>query len=303
MSSPAAHEGADVAVVNTCGFLDSAQAESLAAIGKALARERQGDRHRLHGRGAREDHRALPGRARGHRPAAIRERGRGRASRGAAAARSVSRSGAAGGHQAHAAALRLSEDFRGLQQSLQLLHHPEAARRPRLAARRRRAARGRAPGGRRREGTSGHLAGHLGLWGRPQIRGERMEGPRGAGKISRSGARARRARCLGAAALRLSLPARGRGHRVDGRGQGAALSRHPVPARGARRAPAHEAAGRAGKDAGADRALARNLSRPHHPLDVHRRLSRRERRGFSVPAGLARAGASSIASAASATSR
>jgi ribosomal protein S12 methylthiotransferase len=31
-----AHEGADVAVVNTCGFLDSAQAESLSAIGKAL---------------------------------------------------------------------------------------------------------------------------------------------------------------------------------------------------------------------------------------------------------------------------
>ena len=31
-----AHAGADVVVVNTCGFLDSAQAESLAAIGKAL---------------------------------------------------------------------------------------------------------------------------------------------------------------------------------------------------------------------------------------------------------------------------
>jgi ribosomal protein S12 methylthiotransferase len=31
------HAGADVVVVNTCGFLDSAQAESLAAIGKALA--------------------------------------------------------------------------------------------------------------------------------------------------------------------------------------------------------------------------------------------------------------------------
>ncbi|HKA82003.1 MAG TPA: 30S ribosomal protein S12 methylthiotransferase RimO [Xanthobacteraceae bacterium] len=30
------HEGADLVVVNTCGFLDSAQAESLAAIGKAL---------------------------------------------------------------------------------------------------------------------------------------------------------------------------------------------------------------------------------------------------------------------------
>jgi ribosomal protein S12 methylthiotransferase len=31
------HAGADAVVVNTCGFLDSAQAESLAAIGKALA--------------------------------------------------------------------------------------------------------------------------------------------------------------------------------------------------------------------------------------------------------------------------
>src|SRR5215475_15748511 len=31
------HEGADLVLVNTCGFLDSAQAESLAAIGKALA--------------------------------------------------------------------------------------------------------------------------------------------------------------------------------------------------------------------------------------------------------------------------
>src|SRR5438034_11324532 len=30
------HSGADLAVVNTCGFLDSAQAESLAAIGQAL---------------------------------------------------------------------------------------------------------------------------------------------------------------------------------------------------------------------------------------------------------------------------
>src|ERR1700704_3468037 len=30
------HEGADLVLVNTCGFLDSAQAESLAAIGKAL---------------------------------------------------------------------------------------------------------------------------------------------------------------------------------------------------------------------------------------------------------------------------
>src|ERR1700734_793425 len=31
------HKGADLAIVNTCGFLDSAQAESLAAIGPAMA--------------------------------------------------------------------------------------------------------------------------------------------------------------------------------------------------------------------------------------------------------------------------
>src|SRR6201995_3752188 len=31
------HEGADLAIVNTCGFLESAQAESLSAIGEALA--------------------------------------------------------------------------------------------------------------------------------------------------------------------------------------------------------------------------------------------------------------------------
>ncbi len=53
------HRGADLVIVNTCGFLDSAQAESLAAIGKRAQRERQGDRDRLHGRRAREDHPGL----------------------------------------------------------------------------------------------------------------------------------------------------------------------------------------------------------------------------------------------------
>src|SRR6202161_4369552 len=31
------HSGADLAIVNTCGFLDSAKAESLSAIGAAMA--------------------------------------------------------------------------------------------------------------------------------------------------------------------------------------------------------------------------------------------------------------------------
>src|SRR5690606_7644812 len=32
------HAGADVVIVNTCGFLDSAKAESLSAIGEAMAK-------------------------------------------------------------------------------------------------------------------------------------------------------------------------------------------------------------------------------------------------------------------------
>ena len=31
------HDGADIVIVNTCGFLDSAKHESLAAIGEAMA--------------------------------------------------------------------------------------------------------------------------------------------------------------------------------------------------------------------------------------------------------------------------
>ncbi len=44
---------ADLVVVNTCGFIDAAVEESLDAIGEALRRERQGDRHRLPGRQGR----------------------------------------------------------------------------------------------------------------------------------------------------------------------------------------------------------------------------------------------------------
>ena len=65
------HAGADAVIVNTCGFLDSAKKESLEAIGAAMARERQGHRHRLHGRRARPDPRRLPERQRDHRPASL----------------------------------------------------------------------------------------------------------------------------------------------------------------------------------------------------------------------------------------
>ena len=41
------YKDADLVVVNTCGFIDAAVEESLDSIGEALARKRQGDRHRL----------------------------------------------------------------------------------------------------------------------------------------------------------------------------------------------------------------------------------------------------------------
>ena len=166
------HDGSDLVIVNTCGFLDSAKAESSQRDRPGAEGKRQGDRHRLHGRRAGEHFVGLSGRAGDHRAATIRERGRGGAQGAAAPARSIPRPGAAGRHQADAAPLRLSEDFRRLQQSLHLLHHPAPARRPGLAPRRRRAARGGEAGESRRQGTAGDLAGHLGLRRRSQIRGE-----------------------------------------------------------------------------------------------------------------------------------
>jgi len=54
------HHGADLVIVNTCGFLDSAKQESLGANRRGHGRERQGDRHRLHGRGTEQIEQAYP---------------------------------------------------------------------------------------------------------------------------------------------------------------------------------------------------------------------------------------------------
>ncbi len=75
---------------------------------------------------------------------------------------------------------------------------------------------------------------------------------------------------------------------ADGRRQGAALSRRAVSAREPRGAQTHAPAGGAGGDARAHRAVARDLPEPDHPLDLHRRLSRRDRRGLFATARLAR---------------
>ena len=118
------YDGADAVVVNTCGFLNSAKEESLAAIGEALAENGKVIVTGCLGVESDRIRDRLPGRARRHRPASIRGCGGGSAQGRAAAARSLLRSAAAGRHQTDAAPLRLSEDLRRLQQCLQLLHHP-----------------------------------------------------------------------------------------------------------------------------------------------------------------------------------
>ena len=117
--------------------------------------------------------------------------------------------------------------------------------------------------------------------------------------VSRRGAR--QPRRLGAAALRLSLSACRSGPAADGGGQGAALSRHSLPAREPHGAEGHAPPGAAGEDARAHPRLARRSARPRHPLDLHRRLPRRDRGGFRLPARLALAKRGSPASAASNT--
>ena len=108
------------------------------------------------------------------------------------------------------------------------------------------------------------------------------------GKIHRSRPRTRRARRLGPSPLRLSVSACGRSHRTDGGAAHFALSRHSVPACKPQRLAGDEAARRSGENAGADQTLARRLSRPHHPLDIHCRLSRRNGSRFRLPPRLAR---------------
>ena len=77
------HAGADLVIVNTCGFLDSAKAESLDAIGEALAENGKVIVTGCMGAEPEKHHRQrYPERAGDHRPAAIRERARRRASRG-----------------------------------------------------------------------------------------------------------------------------------------------------------------------------------------------------------------------------
>ncbi len=201
------YQEADLVVVNTCGFIDSAVAESLEAIGEAIAGERQGHRHRLPGRQGR--HRAEDASQGAFRHRAARDRCRDE--RGAPVpaqtARSLYRPGAAARRAPHAAAFRLSEDIRGLQPSLHLLHHPRTARRPGQPPDPRGHERSGETGRVRREGIAGHLAGHLGLRRGPEIPHRLLERQADQDAHDRTGRRAGQPRRMGAPALRVSLSA------------------------------------------------------------------------------------------------
>jgi ribosomal protein S12 methylthiotransferase len=183
------YEGADVVLVNTCGFLDSAKEESLAAIGEAIAENGRvivtgcmGNEADLI-RAKFSPVLASPARistkpwwrrcTRPHRPAQ----------------RPFIDLVPQKAGQADPAPLQLSEDFRGLQPRLLLLHHPQL--RGKLASRRidavlREAEKLVAAGTKR---TAGDQPGHVGLWRRHPPRGARMERAAGARAHDRSGAR------------------------------------------------------------------------------------------------------------------
>ena len=109
------HAGADLAIVNTCGFLDSAQAESLSAIGAAMAENGKVIVTGCMG--------AEPEKITAVHPGVLAVTGPQQyesvldAVHRAAppAARSLYRPDPARGYQAHPAPLRLSKDFRRLQ--------------------------------------------------------------------------------------------------------------------------------------------------------------------------------------------
>ena len=170
------YAGADVVLVNTCGFLDSAKEESLEAIGEAIA----------------ENGRVVVTGCMGKEADVIRARfpqvlavtGPQQYEEVVAAVHEAAPPipnafidlGSRSRAQAHPAPLQLCEDLRRLQPPLRLLHHPVDPRRPRQPPPRRDPARGREARRRRHQGAAGHQPGHLGLRRRHPPQGMAVEG-------------------------------------------------------------------------------------------------------------------------------
>ena len=111
------YEGADVVIVNTCGFIDSAKAESLDAIGEALDANGRVIVTGCMGVNEDEIRAAAPTGACRDRSAAIRGRGQRNSSPRAATGRprSLYQPGSAPGHQTDPKTLCIPENIRGLQ--------------------------------------------------------------------------------------------------------------------------------------------------------------------------------------------
>ena len=131
MSISPTYEDAELVVVNTCGFIDSAVQESLDAIGEAL--EENGKVIVTGCLGAKADvvREAHPKVLAVTGPHATEDVMRAVHAHLPQAARSLQRSRAAAGHPVDAPTLRVPEDRRRLQSPMHLLHHPFDARRPR----------------------------------------------------------------------------------------------------------------------------------------------------------------------------
>ena len=285
------YAGADVVLVNTCGFLDSAKEESLAAIGEAIAengrvivtgcmgkeaeliRARFPEVLAITGAAQYEEvvgavHVAAP-----IPPSAYLEPGAGRRA------------------QADPAPLQLSEDLRGLQPSLRLLHHPDrcaatssaaaptrSCARPRSWSRRgRRNCWSSARTPRPTASTCSHAAWP---WKGGEVRAHMTDLAR---ELGRLGAWVR---------LHYVYPYPHVDQVIPLMAEGLVLPYLDIPFQHASpqvlkamKRPANEAQG-----ARADPRLARDLPRHRHPLDLHRRLPRRDRGGFRLSARMARRG-------------
>ena len=141
-----------------------------------------------------------------------------------------------------------------------------------------------------RQGAARHQPGHQRLRRRRPLSHRLLGRPAGqdaAALAVRAAGRDRGApRRLGAAALRLSVPARRRRPAADGDGSDPSLPRRAVPAFAPRRAAPDEAAGERREEPRAAGALARDLPAARRPQHLHRRLPRRDRGRVRAPARL-----------------
>ena len=208
-----------------------AKEESLEAIGEAIAENGRVIVTGCMGKEAERHPRPLPAGARDHRRRSNMRRSSARSTTPRRSRPRLSQPGARSRAQAHPAPLQLSEDLRGLQPPLRLLHHParcaatssaaaptRSCARPRSWSRRaRRSCWSSARTPRPTASTCKHAAWP---WKGGEVRAHMTDLARELGKLGR----------LGAAPLCLSLSARRPGHPADGRGAGPPLSRHPLPA-------------------------------------------------------------------------